>query len=325
MIATQIVATIPIGRLHRPERPRAFLELVARQQAQEHRRDVGDVQADDRDRRDREVGDRAVQVRQAEDERADGREPDRVGRRAGPLVDPVPERAARDRAVARERVDHPRVRGDRRHAAEELRADDEEQDEDAARSGRWRRSRSAPAGRPSATSARGCSRRPSCRRPPGTPVSGVIPTFIATRRMKPKITETTTENTMPRGAEVVGVVGLLRHVRRRVVAGERVLGVEQADQRDVQRDAQDQRARGPGWPRSPVLLTVFVNTVPRSVRVCWLSNTHDDDDHGDADDVPPHRHVVEQRDQPDPERVQQRVQDQDHRVDGDRARSASTG
>ncbi len=25
---------------------------------------------------------------------------------------------------------------------------------------------------------------------------------------------------------------------------------------------------------NPVLLTVFENTVPRSVRVCWLRNTH---------------------------------------------------
>ena len=33
-------------------------------------------------------------------------------------------------------------------------------------------------------------------------VAGVMPTFIATSRMKPKITDTTTENTMPRGAEV---------------------------------------------------------------------------------------------------------------------------
>ena len=63
----------------------------------------------------------------------DRRQPDRVRRRPRPLVDPVPERAAGDRAVAGERVDHPRVRRDRRHAAEELRADDEEQDEDAAR------------------------------------------------------------------------------------------------------------------------------------------------------------------------------------------------
>ena len=40
---------------------------------------------------------------------------------------------------------------------------------------------------------------------PSVPVkifSGVIPTFIATSRMKPKITDTTTENTMPRGAAV---------------------------------------------------------------------------------------------------------------------------
>ena len=36
----------------------------------------------------------------------------------------------------------------------------------------------------------------------GNTCSGVIPTFIAVRRMNPKITDTTTENTMPRGADV---------------------------------------------------------------------------------------------------------------------------
>ncbi len=33
-------------------------------------------------------------------------------------------------------------------------------------------------------------------------LSGVIPTFIATRRMNPKITEMTTDQTMPRGAAI---------------------------------------------------------------------------------------------------------------------------
>ena len=33
-------------------------------------------------------------------------------------------------------------------------------------------------------------------------LSGVMPMFIATRRMNPKITETTTENTIPLGADV---------------------------------------------------------------------------------------------------------------------------
>ena len=50
--------------------------------------------------------------------------------------------AAGDRAVARERIDHPRVRRDRRHPAVELRADDQKQDDQADRSGRPRRSRS---------------------------------------------------------------------------------------------------------------------------------------------------------------------------------------
>ena len=46
----------------------------------------------------------------------------------------------------------------------------------------------------------------------------------------------------------------------------------------------------------------------------------DDDDDGHADDVPPDGHVVEDRDQPDAERVQQAVEDQHHAVDRDRDR-----
>ena len=88
---------------------------------------VGDVQADDRDRGDRGVGRAVPQVGQGQDQRPAGGQPDRVGRRPGPLVHPVPEVRAGQRAVAGERVDHPGVRGDRGHPAEQLGADDHEQ------------------------------------------------------------------------------------------------------------------------------------------------------------------------------------------------------
>ena len=96
-------------------------------QPQESRRDVGDVQADHGDRGDGRVGGGVPQVRQGQDERAGGGQPDRVGGRPGPLVHPVPEIRAGQRAVAGERVDHPRVRGDRGHPAEQLGPDGDEQ------------------------------------------------------------------------------------------------------------------------------------------------------------------------------------------------------
>ena len=83
------------------------LEVLALPQPQVCRYHVRDVQADDRDRNDRAVGRGVPQVRQAEDERAAGRQPDRVGRRACPLVHPVPDARAGQRAVPGERVDHP--------------------------------------------------------------------------------------------------------------------------------------------------------------------------------------------------------------------------
>ena len=67
-----------------------------------------------------------------------------------------------------------------------------------------------------------------------------------------------------------------------------------------------------------MLLTNVEKTVPRSVRLCWLKHDRDEDDRGDADDVPPHRDVVEERDEADPERVQQPVEEQHDAVDQDR-------
>ena len=81
------------------------------------------------------------------------------------------------------------------------------------------------------------------------------------------ITETTTEKTMPARRGRRGVVGLLGHVRRRVIAGQRVLRVQQPDEHHVERDPEEQRAR-PRRVRAalPVPFTNVVKTVPMSVR-----------------------------------------------------------
>ena len=123
---------------------------------------------------------------------------------------------------------------------------------------------------------------------------------------------------MPRGAAMLGVVGLLGHVRRGVVAGQRVLGVEQADQGHVQRDPQDHQTEAHVRAEPGVVDRLREHRAEVGPGVL-VEQDADDDDHGDADDVPPHRHVVEQRDEPDPEGVQQRVQDEDDGVHRDRA------
>ena len=66
----------------------------------------------------------------------------------------------------------------------------------------------------------------------------------------------------------------------------------------------------------PVLLTILVNT---NVADWWCDGTKAStvNDDQDAEDVPPDADVIEQRDQPDAELVQQPVQEQHARVDHD--------
>jgi chromosome segregation protein len=66
-----------------PQRPRTWLEAVPHAPAQEDRDHVGDVEADHRDRRDRQVRGGVEQRRQGEDHGAGDAQPDRVGRRTG--------------------------------------------------------------------------------------------------------------------------------------------------------------------------------------------------------------------------------------------------
>ena len=63
-----------------------------------------------------------------------------------------------------------------------------------------------------------------------------IAKLTATSRMKPAIMEIQMELTMPFGAEIARVDRLFRDVCGGVVAGERVLRVQEADEEDVQRD-----------------------------------------------------------------------------------------
>ena len=137
------------------------------------------------------------------------------------------------------------------------------------------------------------------------------------------ITDTTTEKTIPRGADVCGVVGLLGHVGRGVIAGQRVLGVEQPDQRSRRAGS---RARSdpatPGSLRRSGVVDERREDRPDVGPAVLVEHDSDEDDRRDADDVPPHRDVVEERHEPDAERVQQPVDEQHDREDRRSSRSA---
>ena len=195
---------------------------------------------------------------------------------------------AGQRAVPGERVDHPRVGGDRRHAAEQLGADHDQQQQLAP----------VVADRVDEDLGRRHAGRPSDR-------AGVV---LDGERDADQQHPAGDQRDHDRHHDAAragggGVVRLLGHVRRGVVAGERVLRQQQADQDDVER----RRA-------SPVSLTKCPNTKLAD----WWCDGHegqhaDDDQH--AEDVPPHADVVQQRDQPDAELVQQAVHEQHDRVD----------
>lgn len=91
------------------------------------RDDVGDVQADGRDRRDGRIRGGVPQVGQPEDEGAASGEPDGVGGRARGGVQLVPHLGEGQGAVPGEGVDHAGVGRDGRHAAKELGDDDNQQ------------------------------------------------------------------------------------------------------------------------------------------------------------------------------------------------------
>ena len=265
------------------------LEVLALAQPQEGGHHVGDVEPDHRDGRDRGVGGAVPQVRQAEYERAAGGEPDRVSRRPGPLVHPVPQGGAGQRAVPGESIDHPRVRGDRRHAAEQLGADHDEHyhlgggraqgvDEDL--DGRFTGGRGHRGG--VVLDAEG---KPDQQDPAGEQGDddGHHDSARAAARRR---------------------VRFLGHVRRCVVAGEGVLGHQQADREHVEGAVPAGEVDDRGEHEVGRLVVRRVEG-------------EEADDEQYADDVPPDAHVVQQRDQPDAELVQQAVHKQHARVDDD--------
>ena len=198
--------------------------------AQEHRCEVGDVEPDDRDGRHRVVGDHVPHVRGCENEGSDGTEPGRPHGHARALADMVPEVGERHGTVARERVDHARVRGDRRHAAEELSDDDDEDEQQTHRlAGGEDEDRRPRHDVDQRVAELRVARRTSTPEMVTGKVCGIAK-LTATSRMKPATMEIQIELTMPLGAETRACDRLLGHVGRCVIPGERVLGVQEADE-----------------------------------------------------------------------------------------------
>ena len=208
--------------------PRALLERVARSAPQEDRDDVGDVEPDHADRRHGEVrDDRTQPVRRRHQQPGQHRgEPDRVRRGPGALVDRVPPPVAGDRTVAREGVDHARVRRDRGHAAEELRTHHDDQRED-------RRALAEGLEEDPGRSRDVAGRRELERR--GDVVARLSFHGVPHRQQQDVAEEHRDHDRLPDPvrARDVGFVRLLGHVRRGVVAGDRVLGQQHADQEHV--------------------------------------------------------------------------------------------
>ncbi len=107
-------------------------------------------------------------------------------------------------------------------------------------------------------------------------------------------------------AAASGIVRFLGHVRGGVVAGEGVLRQQQPDQHDVQRAGAE-----------PGVVDKMPEDEARRLVMGRLDGQYPDNDQH-AEDVPPHADVVQQRDQPDAELVQQAVHQQDDGVDQDR-------
>ena len=226
------------------------------------------------------VGGGVPQAGQRQDERAAGAQPDRVGGRPGPRVDPGPEPRAGQRAVAGERVDI------REFAVT-----------DAMPQKNWATAQMSSRNMP--TRAPGRVDEDLGRRQPGRGcrASAVV---VLDR-------EGDAEQQHPAGddrdpddrarcpwARRGGVVRLLGHVRGGVVPGVGVLGHQQADQDDVDR-------AGPAGRRCANSVNVHDSDW------CWSgTNARARDDDRDADEVPPGADVGEQRDQVDAERVEQR-------------------
>ena len=128
MKTTQTTAMMPIGRLQRPSCHGPGSNASPCRSRRNVGQHVGDVEADDGDRGDGGVGGRRSTGTGSPSTKAPpaASQMALVGVRVRPLIR-CQNAETRERAVAGERVDHPRVRGHRGHAAEELGHDHDQQ------------------------------------------------------------------------------------------------------------------------------------------------------------------------------------------------------
>ena len=267
-----------------PSVHRAGDERVARAQPQVDRHDVGDVEADDRIETTAKnatgsAGAADVPQRRQRDDRREHADADHGGHGHVALVDRAPQPPARNRPVARERVERARAARHAGHAAEEL-PDRGDQDH-GLRGARAHRALEDRERAPPAAGLRVGRRERDREQDEPADDRGV-------------------EDRLPDAARRrhLGVVRLLGHVRRRVVAGDRVHRQQEAERQHV---VPEHRHAEPG---------VVDASVKTKSRLWCRSGTNDEDrdDHRDARDVPEHADVVEQRDEVRAVDVDQRVE-----------------
>ncbi len=292
--------------------PRTGLEVGVRE-PQVDRNCVRDVQADHTDTGHCEEGRRVaagtlagdVQRRRTDDSRQRNAEPYRVRWRASFLVDLVPVLRPRQGVVATERVDHAAVGRDRGETAEEL-PDDGDENEELRRPGA------------------DCARNESRCRVDEEGVAGiaegdaVIEGVALLALLRQRGDHGQVHHQGGDGGDVdrthnglrclgAGTLGLLTDVGRRVEAGDRVLGQQQADPEEV--DGDESTAGPAGEPlRSGIERAADTTLVARRDE-----QDAGDDDH--ADHMPPHTDVTEDLHQVDTESVERAVGDQHQKED----------
>ena len=202
--------------------------------------------------------------------------------------------ASRDRAVARERVNHARRAGQARHAAEQL-ADVRDDQDDLPRSSVSALSKTAErAAAPSLIAS-----------------TSVAANVIASSTIQP-MTPSRRPTARRPWRRLGRAVRLLGDVRRGVEAGDRVLRQQEAERQHVEPEHALAEAR--------VVDRLGEDEV--DARVVVGHEDEDRDDHRDADHVPPDRDGVEQRDQGRRADVDQHVQREDQREQDERRRRA---
>ncbi len=231
-------------------------------------------------------------------------EPHRVRWRTRLPVDLVPVLRSGQGAVTTEGVDHAAVGRDRCQTAEEL-ADEGDEHEQLRRAG------ADGAGDQSRCSVdqEGVTRRRRRRSPCSASTSALLRQGSDHRQVQHQRSDRRDVDRPNDRLRCLGAraLGLLTDVSRRVEAGDRVLGEQQAEREQVHGD---EHATGPSGHsgRGRVERTADASLVGRSDE----EHTGDDDD---TDDMPPHADVAEDLDQVDAERVQQTMYDEHDEVD----------